>query len=154
VDAARLSRLWPGAGLDLAGAWRPGDAADALRHQLAAPLDAAAPAGPAGPPPRTYADLLMRDTDPPAEQLRRVKDWAKPFMSRDDGEVPREVAGVLYFAAILAARLRRQRISGLPDDRLRQAALWALRLPWLDPGLAVVFQGAAALLGPTDSAEV
>jgi hypothetical protein len=67
-------------------------------------------------------------------------------MTRPDGDLPREVAGVLYFAAILATRLRLgERISEIPDERLRQAARWALQMPWLDEGLAGLFREGLAL---------
>src|SRR5687768_10590892 len=102
-----LSQLWPGAGLGTAGGWRQSDLGDVLCHQLAAKLDLGSPEGCVSP--QTYGDLLLRDPTPSVEALRQVKEWAKPFMSRDDGDVPREVAGVLYFAAIFAARLRLDR---------------------------------------------
>src|SRR5688572_27287258 len=89
-----LSQLWPGAGLGTSGEWRPSDLGDVLRHQLAATLDLGHADGCASP--RTYGDVLLRDAPPSVEALIRVKEWAKPFMSRDDGDVPREVAGVLY----------------------------------------------------------
>lgn len=79
--------------------------------------------------------------------LRRVKEWAKPQMARNDGEVPREVAGVIYFAAILRARLRfMERLSKLDDGRLRDAATWAQRQPWLDDELRELFRQAESKL--------
>ena len=126
--------------------------AEGLRLQLAAPLgppvaDPDAGSGrDGGGGPCTYADLFAHAA-PPTDVLRRVKDWAKPQMARHDAELPREVAGVIYFAAIVADRVRGTgTISELTDDRVRQGAKWALRLPWLDPGLADLFREAVAAL--------
>lgn len=165
IDPGRLSRLWsavvpPGsdgvggrAPHEVAGPGAvacdllPSDLAEILRHQLAALLDPPASFGPDGDAPITYGELLAVPA-PPIAVLRRVKDWAKPMMSRDDGELPREVAGVLYFAAVAAARVRGAGpISDLPDERLRKGATWALRLPWFeDSGLVVLFHEAVAVM--------
>ena len=152
ADATRLRKIWPGNNLDMP--WRPHELGDVLSHQLAAELDIAPSAGPAGTLGRaTYADLLLRDAAPPLGVLRGVKDWAKPFTFCDDGELPREVAGVLYYAAILAARLRLgKRISEQEDALLARAARWALRLPWLDASMTPLFTEAVASLetGPAE----
>jgi hypothetical protein len=83
--------------------------------------------------------------------LGHVKDWAKLQMCRNDGDVPREVAGVIYFAAILSARVRfGERLSQLDDERLRAAAVWGQRQPWLDDELGELFRRAeASLNSPT-----
>ena len=144
VDPARLGSVWPGLGLPTAGLWRPEELGDVLRHQLSAPLETAGTGGDEPGRP-THGELLFREEDPPAAALRRVKDWAKPFMSCDDGDVPPEVAGVLYFAAILAARVRLGlRISELPDARLGEGARWALGLVWLDAAAVPLFRAALA----------
>ena len=148
ADATVLSKIWPGK--DLGSPWLPDELGAVLRHQLGAILDVGPSQEPAvNKKPATYADLLLRDAAPPLEILRGVKDWAKPFTFRADGDLPREVAGVLYYAAILAARLRADaRISELDDALLARAARWALRLPWLDASLAQLFRDALAALGP------
>jgi len=146
VDATVLSKIWPGK--DLGSPWLPDELGAVLRHQLGATLDVGPSQEPAvNKKPATYADLLLRDAAPPLEILRGVKDWAKPFTFRDDGDLPREVAGVLYYAAILAARLRLgQRISELEDALLAKAARWALRLPWLDAAMTPLFTEALTSL--------
>jgi hypothetical protein len=141
-DPTRLSRLWSSA-VSTAPAWEPAELAEALQLQLGLRV---------GRPPAaddfdgTYRQLLV-DPHPPMAALRRVKDWAKPMMSRDDGELPREVAGVLYFAAVAADRLRGSgSVSELPDERVRRGATWALRLPWLaEPMLTELFRAAAGI---------
>ena len=152
ADATRLRKLWPGNDVD--APWRPDELGDVLRHQLAAALDVrASDVAVANEMRSTYADLLLRDASPSLELLRGVKEWAKRFTFRDDGELPREVAGVLYYAAILAARLRLgERISELEDALLARAARWALRLPWLDPSMTPLFTQALASLetGPAE----
>lgn len=154
--------------------WEPGELGDVLRHQLAAPLyfggggdehelrfDAApAPShlvpspAPRARPPTTLAALLS-DPAPPVEALRRVKEWAKPAMQGYTDDLPREVAGVIYFAAIHAALARAgQRITHLPDGTLRKGAKWALRRPWLDPlTVAVLREGSAHLVPGTSDAD-
>jgi hypothetical protein len=145
-DAARLSSLWPGAVDGSSGTWLPADLGAVLRHQLAVPLDDD-PAVPHVHDPAMTCGALLSSAQPRLESLRRLKDWAKPNMTRDDGDVPREVAGVLYFAAILSARLRLgERISELTDDRLMNAIDWMLLLRWLDDGLAKLLREAAAVL--------
>ena len=148
ADASQLTRLWPrSSGGAVESPWAPADLGPLLRHQLASPAPAA---------PGTRAALTFRDAlfaNPSAAEalpaLRNIKDWAKPQMSRNDGDVPREVAGVIYFAAILSARVRfGERLSELDDSRLRDAAAWVQRQPWLDEGLRELFHLAESSLKP------
>ena len=150
--------------------WEPAELGDVLRHQLAASLEfgedaeehdlrftAAAQAG-AAPAPRRAATLaaLLSDPSPQVEALRRVKDWAKPAMQGYSDDLPREVAGVIYFAAIHAALARGgERITHLPDGSLRKGARWALRRPWLDPVCAAVLRDGLAHLdsGPAGASQ-
>lgn len=160
ADPCRLVRVWPSAvtpavgtpaeapGADV-GAWQPDELADVLRHQLSAPLDppAASETG-----PRTYAELLLTDADPPTELLVRVKDWAKPMMGTSpcdpmsaEADLPTAVAGVVYFATIYAALVRKgERITQLPDATVRQGGRWALAQPWLDDRLVPLFRAGLA----------
>jgi hypothetical protein len=134
-DPAHLSNLWPRGAAAAVNSddptWLPSDLAAILRHQLLVPVDAKQPS----------CGELLAGPNPALEDLRRLKDWAKENMTRDDGDVPREIAGALYFAAIYAARLRLgQRITELTEERLIAAANWALQLSWLDPLLAGLFR--------------
>ena len=146
ADAARLSSLWPRGRSVGAGPWLPGELGDILRHQLSVPLEGGPGAGAHGAV-ETCGDLLLRQANPAVADLRRLKQWAKPRMTGPDDDMPREVAGVLYFAAILAARLRLgERISEIADERLRQAARWALQLSWLNAEMAALFRAGLELL--------
>jgi hypothetical protein len=160
LTAHHLSRLWPmretaGGGAPGVGVggdpWYAVDLGAVLRHQLDAPLAAigqgavaAAPGGPA-----TFGSVLTHPS-PPVDLLRRVKEWAKVGMpwKGEDAEVPREVCGVLYFAANAAAVARLgERIGALGDGTLANGARWALTRPWLDQRLTSVFREALAALG-------
>src|SRR5688572_32506754 len=80
ADATRLWKLWPSTSPQ--PTWQGDELVDVLRHQLAAPLHGLAPVdshGMLASTPATYADLLLRDPNPPLDVLRAVKDWAKPF---------------------------------------------------------------------------
>jgi hypothetical protein len=128
--------------------WQPGELAAVLRHQLAAPLDFAAPSvddpgGRPGPPkpegvslppgsPQTFGALLF-DSNPPIDLLIQTKAFAKPFVVTPTGVLPREVAAVLYYGSIVAARTRHgHRISELDDASLRYGLEGMVRCEWLD----------------------
>jgi hypothetical protein len=144
--------------------WEPAELGDVLRHQLAASFELGNDAneqalrftaeGAAGetpaPRPGTTLAALLSDPAPPVEALRRVKEWAKPAMQGCADDLPREVAGVIYFAAIHAALARAggERITRLPDGTLRKGARWSLRRPWLDPLLVAVFREGLSHLAP------
>jgi hypothetical protein len=133
--------------------WEPAELEDVLRHQLAAPFEfgeaddgdalrftATAPGAPPAPRRGSTLAALLSDPSPQIEALRRAKEWAKPAMHGHADDLPREVAGVIYFAAIHAALSRGgERITHLTDGALRKGARWALRRPWLDPLCAAVF---------------
>ena len=133
-------------------AWGPDELAAVLRHQLAVPLrldlgepltalsrrleESVAYRGLAG---KTLGQLL-HDPHPPAGALELVKQFAKAHRTRRDGLLPREVATVLYYAAILVARTRcGVRLSTLDDRVLRDGAAWAAGLAWVDDDTRAMF---------------
>jgi hypothetical protein len=136
--------------------WEPGELSAVLRHQMAAPLEAdVAVLGPgtaervralcaaAGGRLETFGDLFHHRA-PPLELLVLVKHLAKA--ARDDPQLllPKEVAAVLYFAAIAVAETRcGARITRLGEREVRAGVRWALALPWLDPATGALFEGAA-----------
>ena len=111
---------------------RPWDARDlgaVLRHQLAAPL----PPGTAAAPIETF-DQLLHHGSPPVALLESVKDFSKAARQDPEAGLPKEVAAVVYFAAIVVARRRcGARISKLSDGELRAGIDWALAQAWMDP---------------------
>lgn len=132
--------------------WRGEDLAAVLRHQLAAPLavdlatlrgvtaeQVSQLAASAEPPLHTFHDLLHHRA-PPLELLEMTKRFAKRARRNPAGAVPEEVAGVLYFGSILAARARcGARISGLGEGQLREGIRWVLAQRWIDPATRAPF---------------
>ncbi|HEY2589445.1 MAG TPA: hypothetical protein VGI81_27110 [Tepidisphaeraceae bacterium] len=128
--------------------WEPGELAAVLRHQLAAPLDLTPPgAEDAGDRPRpktadvvpalpglpqTFAELLFAP-NPPIDLLIQLKAFAKPFVTSAKGALPREIAAVLYYGAIILGRTRcGRRISELDDASLRYGLEGMVNCDWLD----------------------
>ncbi len=149
-----------------APAWAAADLAEIFDHQLRAPLgfDLERWSQPdpdttallrhltqsPGQPLETFGDLF-RHPQPPVELLRLTKDFAKTSDSRDDAALPSEIATVLYFAAIVAARVRRGTlISQLSDDAVRQGAEWAARQPWIDGATRALFEEGIHSIKATD----
>lgn len=140
-DARSLSRMMdpqPGGGR----LWEPDELGAILAHQLSAPLEcdlghldgglAERLQGAAGPPMRTFAELLDHP-HPPVELLELTKRFAKACRSDPQGPLPDEIATVLYFLSIAAALARcGRRITKMDDSSLRYSLDWALGLPWLD----------------------
>src|SRR5205823_4807313 len=89
----------------------------------------------ASPPISSFRDLLFHP-HPPLDLLQVVKEFAKIIPHHADYPIPQEIASVIYFAVIAVARQRcGQRITNLPDERLNDAARWALSQPWIDPDM-------------------
>lgn len=136
------------------GEWSADDLAAILRHQLAAPLRADltatnAHAGKtldtisrAAPPPATFGELFAHP-HPPPELLELAKDFGKALRRDTACGVPAGVATVIYYASIVAARLRcGRRISDLDEAALRRGVEWALAQPWLDAATRAMFEEA------------
>lgn len=138
------------------GAWQAVELADILAHQLRAPLlfDLKQPEVPscAGDPQRaapaatmkSFGDLL-RHPAPPVELLRLTKEFAKSSDGAGGCALPAEVATVLYYAAIAAARLRLNvQISKLTTSELQDGFNWAIRQQWIDDHTRSLFTEALA----------
>lgn len=93
-------------------------------------------------------EVLLR-SDPPVAVLRLIKEFAKSHRSREvESHLPREVASVIYYAAISAALLRtNERITDLGTTALCQGLDWVLRQEWIDDALRPLFLQAAQRLG-------
>jgi hypothetical protein len=139
---------WP-----LATDWKDDELQSIFQHQLAAPLavDLArfSPDMAQTCPISTLETFgqLLNHPSPPLEALRKVKDFAKFSRTDPDAPLPPEIATVLYFAAITAARLRHgQRITELDDATLVQSLDWCATRPWIDECTQRLFKDALAKL--------
>ncbi len=142
--------------------WGEEDLAAILRHQLSAPLGfdlkrmgadsrktVAHFTRSSTQRLKTFADLFGHP-DPPVDLLSLAKEFGK---TADGGTVPRDVGLVLYYAAVLVARLRcDSRISDLSDSDLLTGVEWVLRRTWLDESMRHLFEQGAKFLRPPEPA--
>ena len=133
-------------------AWKAEELASMLRHQLAAPLsmDLDPPGG-----EQTLTKIcrdalaehdgitfgqLFANVNPPLALLEMVKDFAKGQGQDPAERLPRDIASVLYLAAISAALLRCDaRVTNLTDAALIKRLRWASDQPWVESNLASFF---------------
>ncbi len=139
--------------------WGDDELGAILRHQLSAPmqvdlinlerglaLKVRNLADSLGLTLKSFGDLLAHP-NPPVELLKVTKDFAKACRLSPHGNLPREIASVLYFASIAAALVRcRRRITGLTNDALDEGFRWTLTRPWLDAPTRDLTQEALHLL--------
>lgn len=128
--------------------WEHAELAAILQHQLTCPVrfdleslgteiaaQAAELAESRGLVLKSIGDLLAHPA-PTLELLRLLKAYARTCRSHPDSLLPPEVATALYYAAIVAARLRcGERISDLDDGTIRHGLEWLLEQPWLEESL-------------------
>jgi hypothetical protein len=150
-EASALASMFD-AGTAPAHPWHSEELAAVLRHQLDAPVSVdlvnlrgvtaervGRLAGAADPPIRSFFDLLGHP-EPPVELLEMTKRFAKRARRKPGLGLPEEVAGVLYFGSILAARARRgTRISNLDEEELRDGVRWVLAQPWVGQATRTLF---------------
>src|SRR6476661_9855666 len=135
--------------------WGDDDLGDILTHQLRMPLLAATGGAPPGASRSgsqvsfvTFAEALL-DPAPELSLLERIKEFAKDCRMNPDSTLPAEVAMILYFGGIVAARLRcGATITSMDDDALRNGVRWVLNRTWLDHDLRPLFMEAERTLGP------
>jgi len=150
IKPSRLARMF-GSRLDEAGSWQPNELEAILHHQMTAPLevDLGRTATLASCKTRvtvSFAELL-RTRHPRLELLEGVKDFAKSQLRKRNGQLPREIARLLYIASVLVARLRcGVRISRQSDEQLRLGCEWALHQSWIVTWLVELFEEGRAHL--------
>jgi len=90
---------------------------------------------------------LLRHPHPPVELLEATKAFARAHRQAACKAMPSEVATVLYYASIVAARVGGgERISGLDDDQLRRGLLWVLDQTWINDATRQLIQDGLAFL--------
>ena len=138
--------------------WRPDELGAILRHQLSAPIrfDMRALGGVGrqieslaearGLVLKSFADLLNHP-NPPLELLDMTRQFARRHLGGAESIIPREVAIVLYYASIVAARLRcGAHISKLEDGELLRGVTATLAHPWLDERTRTLLEQGLALI--------
>jgi hypothetical protein len=155
-DTHRLARLLL-EGLEQRDNWFQNELGVMLTHQLGAPLElelagkaVEAPPGKLalepGSSPLTFRDVLFS----PATSLAwlvRVKEYAKARLLRRDPCFPPELARVLYYGSLLAARARYgERITSLTDAECRIGVDWVIRQDWVEAEVREWFRSARGRL--------
>jgi hypothetical protein len=167
TDAARLGRVIAlGSRHDGAPHWTSDEIAAIYRHELTAPLHIELGAVDTATARRLKLvsashGLLLRSMgellhhpNPPVELLVMVKDFGKASLDHPDSPLPREVAGALYWSAIAAALVRAgQRITSLPDGKLREGFRWTAQFAWLDDASRALLRQATARLNSAGGGE-
>src|SRR4051794_26091530 len=114
---SRPERMLSLLSLHTSPAWSADDLGAILSHQLDAPLGSIASLHEHASRFPTLRQLLLDDS-PPMDALDRLKHFAKSATHSDDLGLPREVATVIYVAAIVAARRAGGSLSKLDDAAL------------------------------------
>jgi hypothetical protein len=121
--------------------WSEDDNAAMILHLMDSPIP-----GDPSTTSQTFGSLLAAH-HPDVDHLRRVKEFAKSCRANPQSGLPEDIATVVYYAAIAAARLRRgHAISQLSVVELRDGINWALARDWLPDPLKRLFQAAAQKL--------
>jgi hypothetical protein len=157
-DTHRLARLLVN-DLEAREKWSDGELGSMLAHQLGAPLDpelarcalwrSDAATGKRGTP-ETFRDVLFGGQGS-VDALRRVKEYAKAHLGREDSIYPVEMSRVLYYGSVMAARrVHGERITSLSDAELRRGVGWVLRQAWVDSQLREWFRASLEFLAERD----
>jgi hypothetical protein len=119
--------------------WSEADLAGILLHLLQTPISAQT----GQPHHRQTFGQLLASRRPSIDHLKIVKDFAKSARKDPDLGLPADVATVIYYATLVAARLRcKQPISQLSDPELRDGIEWSLGRTWLQEPLTPLFRTA------------
>jgi len=95
---------------------------------------------------KSFGDVFSHP-NPPLEVLQMIKDYAKAARASPVSHLPRDIATVLYYLTIAAARVRcGRRISSLSDELLGEGLKWCLARKWLDDRTRDLLEEARAQL--------
>lgn len=84
---------------------------------------------------QTFGQALT-DQKTPIELLKLIKDFGKIHWHSEKSGIPKEVAMVLYYAAIAhAMNHRHDSITKLSTESLRSGMQWVLDQDWVDEGI-------------------
>ena len=98
--------------------------------------------------PIVTLDDLLKHPSPPIEVLRAVKDWATHSMRSKNNKTPRQIAPIIYLAAVAVALVRcDERISRSEDMDLEATFRQALEATWTGDQIRQIFRLALAALG-------
>lgn len=123
--------------------WQDDELEAIFRHQLQTPLDLELREfdpittnqlmkDSSGCWPKTFAELFAQ-SEPRIELLELTKRYAKSCAASKTGNLPPDVAGVLYVCCIAAAMYRRaQRITTWNDEALCDKLRWAGERSWIN----------------------
>lgn len=150
ADPQRLAVLING---QVRGNWSHDDLRAMLQHQLATPLLLNINSSPSWSEQDRqllatirFGELLTLPT-PSLELLRSTKNFAKGSDSREECPLPPELGTLLYYAAIVAAKVRLgQWITELAVDQVLAGVRWAISLVWVTPELMELFEAGEKLL--------
>lgn len=134
ASLAGLLRIDEAAPLD----WSDADLASIWSHQLQVTLADELPNAADAWGQQTFGQLLA-DPSPSLEALQAVKSFSKSAGASGE-TLPRDVAAVLYLAAIAAAAVRLgQSITQTPSSQLLTKLQWAAERPWIDDSTRRIF---------------
>ena len=152
-DARSLSHMMdpdPAGGVE---PWSREELGEIFEHQLAAPLqcdlvDVSEPLQTADAAAICTFGELLHHGQPPVGLLEQVKRFAKACRNHPNSPLPDEIATVLYFLSIAAARVKcDRRITQMDDRSLCYSLDWALKQPWLDASSRRVLQDGRDAIG-------
>ncbi len=143
ADGEKLANLLDAGGS--AADWRPEELGAIFQHQMTAPVqfdlagfDPSFAArikllsGAQGLLVKSFRDLFQH-AHPPLALLEAVKDFAKRAAVSREAILPKSIARVLYYLAIVTALLRsNKRITSLKNSELLRGLRWAVAQEWLD----------------------
>jgi DNA-directed RNA polymerase specialized sigma24 family protein len=138
--------------------WESFDLKNLLARLLATPLAealpgidrraiaAAARSVPGATPGSLTLSEVFADPMPSVELLREIKEWARRSTRAQDSPLPADLASLLYFASIAAARLRRgQWISKLDPSLVHKGLEMLLARDWVGEPFRTLFRQTAPI---------